>query len=143
MTDLRRTAHLAILAALSASAYAGSLAFVAKLQSSADATLAAEREPIRAAAEAISASHDQLEAAIASAAHRYGRITERYGALVPGIAGVETSLDSLARTAAGVTDSTLKLPTHVALPAVQAAPRVVRIAAAAPTTQATTGASGR
>ena len=140
MTDLRRTAHLAILAALSASAYAGSLALVAKLQSSADATLAAERVPIRAAADAISVSHDRLEAAIASATHRYGRITERYGALVPEIAGVETSLDGLARAAAGVTDSTLQLPTRVALPAV---PRVVRVAAAPPPTQATTGASGR
>ncbi len=68
-------------------------------------------------------------------------MTDRYGALLPKLAGVETSLDTLARTTAGVTDSTLNLPSHVSLPAVQAAPRVIRVAP--PATQATTGASGR
>jgi hypothetical protein len=141
MTDLRRTLHLVVLAGVSASAYAGSLAAVAMLQSSADATLIAEQAPIRSAADAIRASHDGLEAAVAAATGRYGRLTDQYGALQPRIAGVETSLDALARTTAGVTDSTLSLPTHVSLPSVQVAPRVVRVAA--PTTQATTGASGR
>ena len=141
MTDLRRTVHLAVLAGLSASAYAGTLAVVAMLQSSADAALVAEQAPIRSAADAIKASHDGLEAAVAAATQRYSRLTDRYSALVPRIAGVETSLDALARTTAGVSDSTLTLPTHISLPAVQAAPRIVRVAA--PTTQATTGASGR
>jgi hypothetical protein len=141
MTELRRAVHIAVLAGVSASAYAGSLALVAKLQSSADTTQAAQRAPIRAAADAISASHDRLEAAVEAATQRYGRMTDRYGALLPEIAGVETSLDALAKVAAGVTDSTLTLPTRVTLPAVQAAPRVVRVAA--PATQATTGASGR
>lgn len=141
MTDLRRAVHLVVLAGASASAYAGSLALVTKLQSTADASLTAERTPIREAAQAIRTSHDGLEAAVAAAADRYQQMTDRYRALLPGIANVETSLDALARTTAGVTDSTLSLPTHVQLPAVQAAPRVVRVAA--PTTQATTGASGR
>ena len=141
MTDLRRTVHLAVLAGLSASAYAGALAVIAMLQSSADATLIAQQAPIRSAADAIRVGHDGLEAALAAATGRYSRLTDRYGTLLPGIAGVETSLDGLARTTAGVTDSTLSLPTRVSLPSVQAAPRVVRVAA--PATQATTGASGR
>ena len=141
MIDLRRRVHLAILAGLSASAYAGSLALVAMLQSSADAALVAERAPLRAAADSITASHDGLEAAVAAAARRYGQVTADYGALLPKISRVEASLDALARSTAGVADSTLTLPTHVSLPSVQAAPRVVRVAA--PTTQATTGASGR
>lgn len=141
MTELRRTVHLAVLAGLSASAYAGSLALVAMLQSSADATLSAERAPIRDAADAITSSHDDLEAAVAAAAQRYRRVTDRYSALLPGIAGVDSSLDALASTTAGVTNSALALPAHVSLPSVQA-PRVIRVAAA-PTTQATTGASGR
>jgi hypothetical protein len=141
MTDWRRAVHLAVLGGLTASAYAGSLALVTMLQSSSDAALAAERTPIREAADAIKASHDRLVAAVATATRRYGEVTDLYGALLPGIARVETSLDALARTTAGVTDSTLTLPTHVSLPAVQAAPRVVRVAP--PTTQATTGASGR
>lgn len=141
MTELRRPLHLAVLAALSAGAYAGSLALVTMLQSSADAALVAERVPVRAAADEIAASHDGLEAALAAAADRYSRLADRYSALLPDIAGVETSIDSLAKTTASVNDSTLTLPTHVRLPAVQAAPRVVRVAA--PTTQATTGASGR
>ena len=141
MTELRRTVHLAILAGLSASAYAGSLALVTRLQSSADASLVADRAPVRAAADAISASHDRLEATITGAMERYGRLADRYGILVPKIAGVETSLDALARTTSGVTDSTLTLPTHLTLPTVPTAPRSVRVAA--PVTQATTGASGR
>ena len=141
MTELRRPVHLAVLAGLSASAYAGSLALVTMLQSSADAALIAERAPIRAIADTIAARHDGLEATVAAASRRYSQMTDRYGALLPKLATVETSLDTLAKTTAGVTDSTLTLPTHVSLPSVQAAPRVVRVAA--PTTQATTGASGR
>ena len=144
MTELRRPLHLAVLAGLSAGAYAGSLALVTMLQSSADAALVAERVPVRAAADDIAASHDSLEAALAAAANRYSRLADRYSALLPDIAGVQSSVDSLARTTAAVTDSTLTLPTHVSLPAVQAAPRVARVVrVAAPTTQATTGASGR
>lgn len=141
MTERHRPLHLAVLAGLSASAYAGSLAFVALLQSSADAALVAERVPIRVAADAITANHDRLEAAVADATKRYAQLADRYSALLPGIAGVASSVDALARTTAAVADSTLTLPTHVSLPTVQAAPRVVRVAA--PTTQATTGASGR
>jgi hypothetical protein len=141
MTDLRRAVHLAVLAGLSASAYAGSLAFVALLQSSADATLVAERRPVQAAADQLGASHDGLEADLAAVARRYTQLADRYGSLLPSIAHVESSVDALARTTSGVTDSTLTLPTRLSLPAVQAAPRVVRVAA--PTTQATTGASGR
>jgi len=141
MTDVRRPVHLAVLAGLSASAYAGSLALVAMLQSSADASVIAERAPIRQVADTIARSHDGLEASVAAATRRYSQVADRYGALLPKLAGVETSLDTLAKTTAGVTDSTLTLPAHVSLPSVQAAPRVVRVAA--PTTQATTGASGR
>jgi hypothetical protein len=141
MTDWHRAVHLAVLGGLSASAYAGALSLVTLLQSSSDAALVAERTTIRQAADAIKASHDGLEAAVDGATLRYGRVTDRYGALLPMLAGVESSLDVLARTTAGVTDSTLALPARVSLPTVQAAPRVVRVAA--PTTQATTGASGR
>lgn len=130
-----------MLAGLSASAYAASLALVTMLQSSADSALIAERAPIRTIADSISGSHDSLEASIAAATRRYGLIADRYGALVPKIAGVERGLDALATTTAGVANSTLTLPTHVSLPSVQAAPRIVRVAA--PATQATTGASGR
>ncbi len=91
---------------------------------------------MRSAADAIAASHDSLEATIAAATKRYSQMADRYGALLPRIAAVDTSLDALATTTAGVTNSTLTLPTHVSLPAVQAAPRIVRVAA--PATQATT-----
>ena len=140
MTEVRRPVHLAVLAGLSAGAYAGSLALVAMLQSSADGAVIAERAPIREIADTIATRHDGLEATVAAAMQHYNQVTDRYSALVPKFEGVETSLDGLAKTTAGVTDSTLTLPTHVSLPTVQAAPRVVR--AAAPRTHATTGASG-
>jgi hypothetical protein len=140
MTEKRRPVHLAVLVGLSASAYAGSLAFVTMLQSSADAAVVAERAPIREIADAIMAGHDDLETTVADATRRYSLITERYGALLPKLAQVETSLDTLAKTTSVVTDSALTLPSHVSLPRVLTAPRIVR--AAAPTIHATTGASG-
>ncbi len=141
MTEVRRPLHLTVLAGLSVGAYAGSLALVAMLQSSADAAVIAERAPIREAADSIAASHDGLETTVAAAARRYGRMADRYGALLPELATVETSLDALVKTTAGVTDSTLTLPSRINLPTVQAAPRVTRVAA--PASHATTGASGR
>lgn len=142
MTDLRQPLHLAVLAGLSAGAYVGSLALVTMLQSSADASLIAERAPIRAVADAITVSHDGLEATVAAATRRYNKITDRYGALLPTLNKVETSLEALAKTTAGVSDSTLTLPSHLSLPTVRAA-AAPRVAPAAPTTHATTGASGR
>jgi hypothetical protein len=140
MTEKRRPVHLAVLVGLSASAYAGSLAVVTKLQSATDAAVAAERAPIREITNAITAGHDGLETTVADTARRFSLITERYGALLPKLAHVETSLDGLAQTTAKVTDSALNLPSQVSLLRVLTAPRVVR--AAAPTIRATTGASG-
>lgn len=140
MTEKRRPVHLAVLVGLSASAYAGSLAAVTMLQSATDAAITAERAPIREIADAITVGHDGLETTVADAARRYSLMTDRYGALLPEFAQVETSLDTLAKTTSSVTDSALTLPTHVSLPAVPTAPRIAR--GAAPTTHATTGASG-
>jgi hypothetical protein len=141
MTEKRRPVHLAILVGLSASAYAGSLALVTMLQSTTDAAAVAERAPMREIADAITSSHDDLETTLADAARRYSVMTERYGALLPELARAETSLDTLAKTTSSVTDSALTLPSHVSLPAVPSAARIIR--GAAPTTHATTGASGR
>lgn len=141
MTERRRPVHLAVLVGLSASAYAGSLALVTMLQSTGDAATAAERAPIREIADAITAGHDGLEANVAGAALRYSLMTDRYGALLPELAQAETSLDALAKTTSSVTDSARTLPSHVSLPAVPTLSRIVR--GAAPTSHATTGASGR
>jgi hypothetical protein len=141
MTEKRRPVHLAILAGLSVSAYAGSLSLVTLLQSTTDASVAAERAPMREFTDALATGHDDLETTMADAARRYSLMSDRYGALLPELAQVETSLDTLARTTSTVTDSALKLPSRVSLPALPAAVRIVRTAA--PTTHATTGASGR
>jgi len=140
MTDQRRPVHLAILVGVSASAYAGSLAFVTTLQSATDASITAQREPIRAAADAIAAGHSELEAAVVEAARRYGLVGDQYGALLPEFTQVEASLDALATTTAKVSNSAQALPTRVSLPKVVAAPRITRVAA--PASHATTGASG-
>jgi hypothetical protein len=140
MTEKRRPIHLAVLVGLSASAYAGSLAVVTTLQSASDATVEAERGPIRAIADTITVGHDDLETTVADAARRYSLITERYGALLPELARAETSLDTLAKATSRVTDSALTLPSRVSLPMVPTGTRIVRVAA--PITHATTGASG-
>jgi hypothetical protein len=140
MTSQRRPVHLAVLVGLSATAYAGSLAAVTTLQSATDASITAQREPIRAAADAIAAGHDDLEAAVLDAARRYGLVGDQYGALLPEFTQLETSLDALATTTAKVSNSARALPTRVSLPKVVAAPRITRVSA--PTSHATTGASG-
>jgi hypothetical protein len=140
MTETRRPVHLSVLVGLSASAYAGSLALVTTLQSVTDAAVAAERAPIREIADTIAAGHDDLETSVADAARRYSLITGRYGELLPKLAQLETSLDTLATTTSVVTDSALTLPSRVSLPTVLTAPRIAR--STAPTIRATTGASG-
>jgi hypothetical protein len=140
MSDQRRPIHLAVLVGLSASAYAGSLAVVTTFQSTTDATVSAAREPIRAAADVIAAGHDELEALVVDAARRYGLLGDQYGALLPEFTQVETSLDALATSTAKVSNSAQALPTRVSLPKLVSAPRITRVAA--PTSHATTGASG-
>jgi hypothetical protein len=140
MAEKRWPVHLAVFAGLSAGAYAGSLAVVAMLQSAIEMAAIAERAPVGAAADAIAAVHDDLDARVADAERRLIVISDRYGALVPEFALVETSLDGLATTTSSVTDSARTLPSRVTLPKVVSAPRIVRVAA--PKAHATTGASG-
>jgi len=140
MTDRRRPVHLAILVGFSATAYAGSLAVVTTLQSATDASITAQREPIRASAEAIAAGHDDLEALVVETARRYGLVSDRYGAMLSEFNDVAVSLDTLAANTAKVSDTARALPSRVALPKVVAAPRITRVSA--PATHATTGASG-
>jgi len=140
MTDQRRPVHLAILVGLSASAYAGSLAAVTTLQSATDASITAQREPIRASAEAIAAGHDDLEAQVVETARRYGLVSDRYGALLSEFNDLTASFDALAANTAKVSDTAKALPSRIALPKVVAAPRITRVSASA--IHATTGASG-
>ena len=139
VTDRRVPAHLAILVGVSASAYAVSLAGVTALQSTSDARLIAEREPIRLAAEAAAADHQALEAAAKRAADHYAALAARYDGAGTGMADLEGALDGLATRAAALTESTASLPTRFSLPHVRSAPR---ISSSAPKTHSTTRASG-
>jgi hypothetical protein len=138
MTDARRPVHLAVLLGVSACAYAVSLAAVTALQSHADARLAAAREPIGRATDAVAADRRTLEAAVEDVARRYSVLADRYRRSGLSLEEVEASLDELATRAADVSESAASLPTRFRLPSVGAAPRSV----AAPATHATTGASG-
>ena len=139
MIDRRLPAHLAVLVGVSAGVYAVSLAGVTALQSSADARLRTQREPIQLAADTATANHDALEARLEDAARRYEALATRYGSVGDGLAGMEGDLGSLATRAAALTESAASLPTKFALPKVHiSVPR----AASAPKTHATTRASG-
>jgi hypothetical protein len=136
----RRPVHLAVLVGISTAAYAVSLAAVTTMQSDTDARIAADRAPIGLAADSIASEHRDLEAAIDEASRRYTVLTSRYGALEQGVGDMESGLDALAATAAGITDVAGSLPTRISVPAVRLAPAPRQ--AAPPATQATTGASG-
>ena len=143
MIDRRIPTHLAMLVGVSAGVYAVSLAGVTALQSTEDARLHAQREPIQLTADTAAANHDALQARLEAAAQHYEALATRYGSVGDGLAGMEGDLGALAGRAAKLTQSTATLPTNfatrLALPRVQySAPR----AASVPRTHATTRASG-
>lgn len=143
MTDERRPAvgapaHIAVFLGLSTGAYALTLAAVTGLQSAAEAATRAERAPTLAAIEAMTAGHDRLTARLDDARAAYEAAAGAYAGAGIAVADLEVRLNALATAVSEVSGTAASLPTGVRLPPVTRS--VTRVAA--PTTQATTGASG-
>lgn len=141
MPPYRSVIHLPFIVGASAALYAGSLALITSLQADHDAVVIASRQPLVQAVqqtrlERLNATFAVRGAtsALAAAGRDYAQLDISAGELA----------DALAQLAAGVqhaTGAAARLPTSVSLPAVPSTTVVVR--APAPTTNATTGASGR
>jgi hypothetical protein len=144
MTEERRSAisvpaHLGVILGLSTGAYALTLAAVTGLQSSAEAATRMERAPTIAAIDAMAAGHDRLTARLEAARAVYEAAAGMYGNAGLQIADLDARLSALAAAVSEVSGTASSLPSGVKLPPVS---RSVVTVAAAPPTQATTGASG-
>jgi len=143
MTDGRRPslvipAHLGVILGLSTGAYALTLAAVTGLQASAEATARTERAPTVAAIEDLVAGHDRLGARLDAARAAYESAAGTYADAGIEVADLEARLAELAAAVTQVSGTAASLPTGVKLPPVTRTVTTV----SAPTTQATSGASG-
>ncbi|MCI0583597.1 MAG: hypothetical protein L0227_12045 [Chloroflexi bacterium] len=144
MTDGRQRpslvipAHLGVILGLSTGAYALTLAAVTGLQASAEATARAERAPTVAAIEDLAAGHDRLGARLDAARTAYESAAGTYADAGIEVAELEARLAELAAAVTEVSGTAASLPTGVKLPPVTRTVTTI----SAPTTQATSGASG-
>jgi len=136
--DRRLPLHVPAFLGCSTGAYALTLAGVTAVQSATDMALDRERAPMAHSLDAISSDHAALEQSMLELADDYDRLATSYAGLGPTFDAVETGLERIAKTAAAITKSAASMPTRVALPSMQSAPR----RAAPPPTHASTGASG-
>ena len=138
MVDARRPVHLAVIAGVTVGTYAVSLACVTGWQFAADCEIVAARAPGVAAADALSQSHDGLQARIDAASRAYVTGADTYAQLAPRLEAAEVALDRLAAAVGRVTGVAGSLPTHISLPKVSTKTPVAK----KPPVQASTGASG-
>jgi hypothetical protein len=143
MTEDRRSvvsvpAHLGVILGLSTGAYALTLAAVTGFQSSAEAATRMERAPTIAAIGAMAADHDRLTVRLDAARAAYEAAAGGYGDAGLQVADLGARLDVLAAAVGEVSGTASSLPSSVKLPPIS---RTVA-KAAAPASQATTGASG-
>jgi hypothetical protein len=137
-TEVRRPVHLAVVAGISAGAYAVSLAGVTALQAAGDRQLSEWNAPAGDAIASISAEHDRLDARLTGAWAAYDAAAAAYAAAADRMTGVETRLGSLARQVKKVEGSAAWVAPALRLPSVSraAAPK------SKPASNGSTGASG-
>ncbi len=143
MAAPRPIVHVPLLAAASAGLYAVSLSAIALLQAQHDGQVLASRQPLVDAAARAAEERSLTEAAVQRASTLLGAASDQYAAATGASGDLDATLTALAQQVAALTGAAAQLPATVALPAPPA--RVVVAApapAAAPATQATTGASG-
>ena len=140
MTEPRRPLHIAVLLGASTALYAGAMAGVTAIQSSADQTLVARQAPLGEATGRLRVGHDALDARLARAAAAYARAADGYDELATTLDATEASMDDLAVRVETVTGAAKALPARVRLPPV--ASKVVIRRTTRPKTSGSTGASG-
>jgi len=138
--DGRRPLHLALMAGLTAGAYAASLAGVTALQASSDRAISDATVPTSDAVDLLKTHHDDLETRLAAAAAAYDAAAARYHGIAGDLLAYEKQLKALAKQVNRAKGSATWAPA-----AGGSLPTVGRSAAAAPRPagHATTCASGK
>ena len=137
-------ARLAVQAGTSFALYAGALVLATVLQSSHDAAVAADRQPLLVAADQLRAERERTTQELDAAVRALTAAGQRYDRLDDASATLADALDRLARGVKRATGSAAQLPASLPMPAAPATVYVTAPAPAAPpATHTTTGASGR
>lgn len=131
--------HVPIALGVTAGLYAISLAGVTALQARNDAALAASHRPLADAVAGVTSERAALERDLHATVDALNAASSAYGTAANGTSTLNASLARLARQVAAATGAAARIPQTSGLPA---APGTVTVATA-PTTQATTGASGK
>ena len=134
----RVPAHVIVMLSATTAGYAAALAGVTAIQAGDEHALAADRAPAVADVAALAAEHDHLAARLESARGAYAGAADGFGRATVILDAVDAQLASLAAAVAEIDGVSRSLPTSVRIPPVQRV--VVRVQA--PTTHATTSASG-
>jgi hypothetical protein len=140
MTDrtwLGLPSHVVVMLGASTATYALVLAGVAGMQSRSEADLAALRAPAVEGVQGLAAGHDEIGARLKAAQDAYNAAVQAYERAGGSLDSVELGLQSFAAVAAEIDGVARSMPTTVKLPPVQRSS-----GAGAPSTHATTGASG-
>ena len=137
-------ARLAVQAGVSFALYAGALVLATVLQSSHDAAVASEHQPLIAAADQLRSERERTAQELDAAVRALSAAGQRYERLDDASATLADALDRLARGVKRATGSAAQLPASLPMPAAPATVYVTAPAPAAPpATHTTTGASGR
>jgi len=139
MASPRAPLHVPIALGVTAGLYAISLAGVAALQAQSDAALAASHRPLADAVAGVTSERAAFERDLRATVDALNAASSAYGSAAHGTSTLDASLAALARQVAAATGAAAQIPQTGGLPA---APGTVSVATA-PTTQATTGASGK
>jgi hypothetical protein len=140
MAAPRSRIHLPIIAAASASLYAGTLLVVTTAEADRLTAIAEQHQPLQDAASSLAERNDRLEAVMGSVLERYERAADDYRVASDAAADLGERLSLLARGVAGLqgTVAQVRIPARQPLPA----PGQVSAPRPRPPVHATTGASG-
>jgi hypothetical protein len=141
MPPYRSVIHLPFIFGASAALYAGSLALTTSLQAGHDAAVADARLPLVQAVQQTRLERVRATIAVRGASSALEAAGLDYARLGTSADRLADALSTLAAGVQRATGSAARLPTSVSLPA--APSTTVVVGAPAPTTNGTTGASGR
>ena len=139
MAGPRPLLQLPVYAAACTGLYAGSLALVTALQAQHNAEMATSTQPLVRAVEQAASLRLAAEEAVRSASRVLGSASDRYTSASARSAALDAAMAEVARQVANVTGISARLPAPGRLPSAPGAVAHV----AAPSTHATTGASGK
>lgn len=117
-TDPRRPYHVGVAIGLTTGVYAMSLLAATSMQIEQDRAVIADRDPVRAAIDALGEHHDEMEVRLLQARLRYQQGTEGYQALSDRLAVLEARLSATDKSVSAAEELGASLPSDLSVPGV-------------------------